>query len=235
MNVINYRVSLDLFDTLSQITIKAKKGDSACKILINLTDHGKIYTINEGCYATFNAKKSDGNFIYDRCTIEGNTIVYAFASSIDENGVCQVSACEGISECEVTLYNANGEQLTSPRFNLFIDGTVYNGEEIASSSETDVLKGLINEAHNTIDEIDTKLANGEFNGKDGRDGVDGKDGYTPQKNIDYFDGKNGEDGKDGYTPQRSIDYYTEEDKAEMKSYLDNLFNQNVVSALEGDY
>ena len=143
MNVLDYRVSLDMFDTLSQITIKAKKGDSACKIHITLTKQGKIYKMSEGCYATLSAKKSDGNFIYDKCTIENNTIVYNFLSSVDENGVCQVSACEGIVECEVTLYKADSEQLTSPRFTLFVDGTVYNGEEISSSSESDVLKEFI--------------------------------------------------------------------------------------------
>ena len=156
MNAINYRVSLDMFDALSQVTIKAKKGDSACKINITLTKNGKIYKINEGCYATFNAKKSDGNFIYNNCTIDGDTIVYDFTSSLDENGVCQVSACEGNVECEVTLYNANGEQLTSPSFILFIDGTVYNGEEIVSTTQVEGLKELINE-------VETKLKNGDFN------------------------------------------------------------------------
>ena len=157
MNVIKYRVSLDLSDTLSQITIKAKKLDSACQIHITLTEKGKIYHIGEGCYATFNAKKSDGNFIYDNCTIEDNTIVYDFATSIDEDGIAQISACEGIVECEVTLYNANGEQLTSPRFTLFIDGTVYNGEEIISSSGSDVIKDLIKEVEDALEDISVDI------------------------------------------------------------------------------
>ena len=62
MNVLKYRVSLDMFDVSSQTTIKAKKCDSACQIHITLTENGKIYKIKKGCYATFNAKKSDGNF-----------------------------------------------------------------------------------------------------------------------------------------------------------------------------
>lgn len=57
-------------------------------------------------------------------------------------------------------------------------------------------------------------------GKDGRDGIDGKDGYTPRKNIDYFDGKNGAKGDKGYTPQKRVDYWTEEDVAEIHSYVD---------------
>ena len=171
MNVINYRVSLDMFDVSSQITIKAKKGDSACKIHITLTENGKIYKIGKDCYATFNAKKADGNFVYDNCTIENNTIVYDFASSIDENGYCQISAYEGAVDCEVTLYKGDSEKLTSPRFTLVIDGTVYNGEEIASTTEVDALKELIkevneviNEANEVVEEIETKIENGELSG-----------------------------------------------------------------------
>ena len=164
MNVLKYRVSLDMFDTHSQTTIKAKKGDSACQIHITLTEKGKIYKIGEGCHATFNAKKSDGNFIYDNCTIEDNTIVYDFTSSIDENGNAQISACEGIVECEVTLYNATGEQLTSPRFTLVIDGTVYNGEEIISTPEANVFKKLIAEAEDVLEEI--KENSGTIEGKE---------------------------------------------------------------------
>lgn len=168
---IDYRVSLDMFDVLSQVTIKAKKGDSACKIYITLTEKGKVYKITEGCYATFNAKKSDGTFVYDHCTIEGNTIVYDFGVSIDKDGVCQVSAREGIVECEVTLYTANSKQLTSPRFTLFIDGTVYNGEEIISTPESNVLKELINETNNLIDDVETKLENGDLKGEPGKDAI----------------------------------------------------------------
>jgi hypothetical protein len=165
MNVINYRVSLDMLDTSSQATIKAKKGDSACKIYITLSQNGKIYKMSEGSHATFSAKKADGTFVlYDNCAIEGDSIVYDFLSSVNEDG-CQITACAGTVECEVTLFNGS-EQLTSPRFTLVVDGTVYNGEELKSSNEVNFIKDLIEEAEDTITEIEEKLANGEFNGKD---------------------------------------------------------------------
>lgn len=34
------------------------------------------------------------------------------------------------------------------------------------------------------------------------------------------EGINGSDGAEGYSPQREIDYWTEEDKAEIKGYVD---------------
>lgn len=44
----------------------------------------------------------------------------------------------------------------------------------------------------------------------------GKNGYTPIKGVDYFDGAN------GYTPKRGIDYWNNEDKAEIKEYVNLL-------------
>ena len=170
MNDINYRVSLDMFDVQSQTTIKAKKGDTACKINITLTKHGKMYKIGEGCEATLFAKKSDGNYVDGICEIVGDTIVYDFKSSIDDKGIYQITTCEGNVECEVRLYK-DGVQLTSPRFTLAVDGTVYNGEKIASTPQSDTLRELIDEANDTVNEIETKLENGEFNGKDGKDAV----------------------------------------------------------------
>lgn len=165
MNVINYRVSLDMLDTSSQATIKAKKGDSACKIYITLSQNGKIYKMSKGSHATFSAKKSDGTFVlYDKCDIEGDSIVYDFLSSVNDDG-CQITACAGTVECEVTLFNGS-EQLTSPRFTLVVDGTVYNGEELKSSDEVNFLEDLIEKAEDTVSEIEEKLANGEFNGDD---------------------------------------------------------------------
>jgi hypothetical protein len=157
MKHINYRFSLDMFDTSSQIAIKAKKGDSACRICITLTESGKIYKIADGCYATFSARKADGTFIFDKCTIEDNTIVYDFMSSVTEDGTCQISACEGAVGCEVTLYKADSEQLTSPRFTLVIGSTIYNGEEIVSSSEANALREFVDEI--AADVVEKALGN----------------------------------------------------------------------------
>ncbi len=48
-------------------------------------------------------------------------------------------------------------------------------------------------------------------GEKGEMGATGKAGAT---------GANGKDGADGYTPIRGTDYWTDEDKAEIKSYVD---------------
>ena len=41
-----------------------------------------------------------------------------------------------------------------------------------------------------------------------------------QNNAEMFKGKPGEEGTPGYSPIKGVDYYTEEEKKEMKSYID---------------
>ena len=52
-------------------------------------------------------------------------------------------------------------------------------------------------------DIQQRVANGEFNGKDGKDG------------------EKGDAGADGKTPIKGVDYWTESDKSEMKTYCNS--------------
>jgi len=90
--------------------------------------------------------------------------------------------------------------------------------------------------------IDSCIYAGGNDGKDGKDGADGKDGvcYVPYVTEDglliwtnnggvdnpmpvKIMGKDGKDGTDGYTPKKGVDYWTDEDKADIKAYIDGEF------------
>lgn len=154
MERIKYRISLDMFEVASQTTIKAKKGDTACSIYITLTENGKVYKIDEGCTAFFSAKKPDGNYLFnsETCRIEDNTIIYDFTE--------QTTPIEGIVECEVVLKKGE-DKLTSPRFNLKVDATVYNGEDIISTPEADALKELTDRAEQIVNQYDEGIIVGK--------------------------------------------------------------------------
>lgn len=180
MNYTDYRISLDIFKTASQAVLPVKQGDTAYRLCISITANGSPYRITEGCYALFTAKKPDENFINNECTIENNVIYYQLTP--------QTTAAIGVVECEIVLYDSNDEQLATPHFNILVDAKAYNGEDIESTDEANMLDRLIKDSITQINEVEEKLANGEFNGKDGKDGEDGVDGK---------DGKDGVDGKDG--------------------------------------
>lgn len=158
MNYTDYRLSLDIFKTVSQATLPVKQGDTAYRLCINITANGFPYKITEGCYALFTAKKPDGNFINNKCTIENNTIYYHLTP--------QTTAAIGMVECEIVLYDGNDEQLATPHFNILVDAKAYNGEDIVSSSEVNMLEDLIEKSEAQIDEAEKlieELENTDFN------------------------------------------------------------------------
>lgn len=57
-------------------------------------------------------------------------------------------------------------------------------------------------------------------GDTGETGPQGEQGEKGDKGDKGEQGERGKDGADGYTPRRGIDYWTEEDKAEIKAYVE---------------
>lgn len=115
------RITLDLHDLSSRETVEVKRSDTGRKICISLIDGGMPYHIADGCYAVFTGKRPDGKVVPDDCTIEGNVIVYGLTK--------QTSAVPGLVKCEIKLYGADEKLITSPRFSIMVDDTVWDGED----------------------------------------------------------------------------------------------------------
>lgn len=137
MNDSAYKISLDINAQGSQVALNAKKSDTGRKIYISLRAGGTPYTIADDCYAVFAATKPDGSILYNACTIEGNEIVYEFTE--------QTCAAVGKSRCEIKLYGSDDKLITSPRFTLLVDGTVYPDEQVESTDEFSALTKLVSD------------------------------------------------------------------------------------------
>lgn len=143
MNASIYRISLDIQEPHSGVALDAKRGDLGRRIHITLTDGGFPYQISPECYAVFTATKPDGNKVFNNCAIEGNTIVYAMTP--------QTVSAVGIAECEIQVYGADDDLLTSACFNLVInERVIQEDDEIESETEVDALTNLISEATTAI-------------------------------------------------------------------------------------
>lgn len=118
-----YRITLDMHDVASQVQITAKQHDTARKLHITLSENGSPYTIEEGCRAVLSINRPGSTVIIDDCEIKlnGSVIMYDFNS--------QTTEVLGINECEVKLYDPDGDIITSPRFTLLVDENVYNDGE----------------------------------------------------------------------------------------------------------
>lgn len=127
MNNSVFRINLDIHRQTTQANLSVKKGDTARKIVAALSDGGRPYRIDEGCYAVFMAKKSDGTVLYNGCTIENNCIVYEFTK--------QTASSAGRMLCELRLYGADNGIITSPRIAIIVSGAVCEDSEVESTDE----------------------------------------------------------------------------------------------------
>lgn len=146
----HYRISLDAHRCDAAVTLHCKRYDTGRRILATLTDSGTPYRIDADCHAVFTARKPDGHILYNDCTIDGDTVCYDLTP--------QTTAAAGMVLCELRLYSGQ-TLLTSPRFYLHVDETVYaEGDIIESADEVTTLTGL-------IADIEQKLENGELRGE----------------------------------------------------------------------
>ena len=137
MNDSSYKISLDIHEHGSQAVLKAKRTDTGRRVCISLRSGGTPYIIAEDCYAVFTATKPDGSILYNACTIVDNEIIYEFTE--------QTCAVVGRSRCEIKLYGLDDALITSPRFVLLVDGTLYPDGKVESSDEFTALTHMVSE------------------------------------------------------------------------------------------
>ena len=126
----NYRFTLDLQKHQSQTSLPALLGDTDRTLHITFSDEGSPFYIETGCLAMLTIKRPTGTYIQEFCEIRNNsTVIYPF---IQNKNTCAVS---GIHECDVTLFNFEGEQIASPRFSLIVSENAANSDDINLSDE----------------------------------------------------------------------------------------------------
>lgn len=143
MNYSTYRITLDVRNTVSNVQLTAKKGDAGRKVYITLSDKGKPCEIADGSYAVFAGVKPDGKLLYNKTTIENNTIIYEMTQ--------QTTAVAGLVACEVKLFDSMSNLLTSPKLTIWVDDVVVPDEEIVSKDEVTAFAELVFEANKVID------------------------------------------------------------------------------------
>lgn len=165
MNYAIHRISLDINDdSPSQLTVSARQGDIAKLLIISLLADKQNYVINEGCYATFTGKKFGGVSFEHGCTIDrkNNKIEYAFQPL--------TVSTSGRIDCEINIFNDRGERLTTSRFNIVVYETIFTGEISDAEDDITAVTQLRGELNALVSEVESKLANGEFVGAEGKAG-----------------------------------------------------------------
>lgn len=175
-----YKISLDIHEHASQAVLKAKKTDTGRKLHITLRAGGTPYTIEDDCYAAFKATKPDGTILFNACTIENNEIIYEFTE--------QTCTSVGRCRCEIALYGPNDNIITSPRFSLLVDGTIYPDEILESTDEFSALTKLITDTLEATNDATHAAQKADQAANDANEVIN-KFGDHPIKLIDNTNGE----------------------------------------------
>lgn len=149
--------------------IVAKQNDYGSRYLkVTFVNNGEKINIDATLTATINAERPDGlSKRFDAVVNDDGTVTAPLTGWMLE--------LQGLVSCDISVMTADG-RLTTTDFSINVNEAACSDEDISDDEDTDVLKDLIVQVETLTEEIETKLANGEFNGEQGPQGPPGKQG-----------------------------------------------------------
>lgn len=153
-------ITLDLLETGSPVIIKAKQNDRNTRyIAAHLYVDGLAYPVPSGTEIAFRYKKPDGTAgFYDTLpdnspaiTVSGNTVTVELVE--------QVLTAAGCVHCEINMYNAASEKLTTFTFEISVEESVLTDAEITSSDYYNVLTAEIAKALQAVTDATEQAEN----------------------------------------------------------------------------
>ena len=156
MNYSTYRFSLDLHSQVAQVSLPVVKGDTSRQLRISITDGKNPFILGEDCTAVLNANLANGSVHQGFFQIEnGETLVYNFSDNKS------IASAEGITKCDVVLYDGDDGILGSPKFNIIVTNRAINSDDIdISTSQQNAIDAMISREATRMNN-ETKRVNAE--------------------------------------------------------------------------
>lgn len=153
-------ITLDLLETGSPVIIKAKQNDRNTRYIAAHLYVGRLdYQVPSGTEIAFRYKKPDGTAgFYDALpdnspaiTVSGNTVTVELVE--------QVLTVSGCVHCEINMYNAASEKLTTFTFEISVEESVLTDAEIISSDYYNLLTSEIAKALQAVTDATEQAEN----------------------------------------------------------------------------
>lgn len=163
-------ITLDLLETGSPVIIKAKQNDRNTRYIAAHLYVGRLdYQVPSGTEIAFRYKKPDGTAgFYDALqdnspaiTVSGNTVTVELVE--------QVLTVSGCVHCEINMYNATSEKLTTFTFEISVEESVLTDAEIISSDYYNVLTAEITKALQAVTDATEQAENAAQSAQDAAD------------------------------------------------------------------
>lgn len=179
-------ITLDLLETGSPVIIKAKQNDRNTRyIAAHLYVDGLAYPVPSGTEIAFRYKKPDGTAgFYDTLpdnspaiTVSGNTVTVELVE--------QVLTVSGCVHCEINMYNATSEKLTTFTFEIAVEESVLTDAEIISSDYYNVLTAEIAKALQAVTDATEQAENAAQSAQDAADSAAMSKDWAAGQSVTY--------------------------------------------------
>lgn len=153
-------ITLDLLETGVKVIVKAKQNDRNTRYIAAHLYAGNVtFPVPSGTEIAFRYKKPDGTAgFYDALpdnspaiTVSGNTVTVELVE--------QVLTVAGCVHCEINMYNAASEKLTTFTFEIAVEESVLTDAEIISSDYYNVLTAEIAKALQAVTDATEQAEN----------------------------------------------------------------------------
>ena len=179
-------ITLDLLETGSPVIIKAKQNDRNTRYIAAHLYVGRLdYQVPSGTEIAFRYKKPDGTAgFYDALpdnspaiTVSGNTVTVELVE--------QVLTAAGCVHCEINMYNAASEKLTTFTFEISVEESVLTDAEIISSDYYNVLTAEIAKALQAVTDATEQAENAAQSAQDAADSASMSKDWAAGQPVTY--------------------------------------------------
>ena len=179
-------ITLDLLETGSPVIIKAKQNDRNTRYIAAHLYVGRLdYQVPRGTEIAFRYKKPDGTAgFYDALpdnspaiTVSGNTVTVELVE--------QVLTAAGCVHCEINMYNAASEKLTTFTFEIAVEESVLTDAEIISSDYYNVLTAEIAKALQAVTDATEQAENAAQSAQDAADSASMSKDWAAGQPVTY--------------------------------------------------
>jgi len=177
MNITS-KLKIDLQNNSGSTWIQSMQEDTNTRCVeIQLYSGNQPWEIPAGTTAAIGFKKPDGTAgLYDKLP-DGTDAITRFENTITVMLVPQMLTVPGLVRAVVTLYDAQRNQLSTFPFHIQVEENPAAGKIVSENycyytsvaEINEALNTALNKMEETVSTVETKMENGEFNGKSAYD------------------------------------------------------------------
>ena len=132
------KLSLDLTEARSEYVLRVFTCDAASRTVEATFRMGdKPYPLTGVTSAVFRAKKPSGAYIYNDCSIVGDTVTADITTAVTDTA--------GEVKCQIMLSSDSGALLSSPIFSIAVSSPVMSEKELEGTNEYSALLSALSE------------------------------------------------------------------------------------------